>query len=258
VALGSALVAAAGSARAGGPDGYVEGGAVGWSSGAVFPGPPITTVPEPGRVPLQVESDGPPQVVGVYLGESRRRWGRHYHSFALHQDFCRTPCQLFALPGEVPLFLSGPGISSRPVEVGVPPNGLRVRMGAPSAAAVVGGTLFITFGGIATTLALVFLPIGLAVDDQGMTIAGGVLGAGGVAMLITGIVLVAAQPYGVMWSGPPLGAPIAPAAPAAPVVPAPMSDAARPARARIASSSVMFDARPIAGGGALLGATLRF
>jgi hypothetical protein len=168
---------------------------------------PLTAAPEPGRVPLQLESAGDAQIVGYwwrrsFLSGSYRGYPR-YRSITYHQDLCATPCQLFAWPGGVPLYVRAEGMTTRALDLPVPPTGLRVRLGTPSEAAAIASMLLVTFGLVTAVTGGALLLPGFLGPDASLRLAGAVTAGAGGVLLVPGIVLAATMSPNVAWSGPP-------------------------------------------------------
>jgi hypothetical protein len=155
----------------------------------------VSSAPQPGRVPLQV--------VGLVVGRYRVPMGRSYRTVTRHVDFCATPCQLFATPGALELYMSGPGIALRAETITVPPAGLRVRFHAPSSTALIGGALLATWGAVASVIGISLGAIGLGAGNEGLELSGGITLGVGTLLLVPSIVLVAAVRWGIAWQGPP-------------------------------------------------------
>jgi hypothetical protein len=135
------------------------------------------------------------------LSGQRARWGwGRYHpvlrTYNLWSPICRVPCGVAVDPGDVysirglrinpspPFMLPSTGLVALSVDVGH--TGPRV-----------GGVLLTVFGGIATTVGIVFASVGAGVSQSAssntgasmLTAGGTLLGIGG-TMLISGIVVL--------------------------------------------------------------------
>ncbi|MBW2462958.1 MAG: hypothetical protein JRH11_14995 [Deltaproteobacteria bacterium] len=110
---------------------------------------------------------------------------------------CRTPCAADLPPGRYVLGfpMRGGGRRLEREEIFLGPQQLaHVRaLGSyeGSGAGVPLGILGVTFGSIAMVLAAVFIPVGLAGDDEGVAIAGFVNLTAGLTLLIAGILALA-------------------------------------------------------------------
>jgi hypothetical protein len=163
----------------------------------------LSLMPEPGRVPLQVESPSARQVVGLVVGRYTVPARRGYRTVIRHSDFCTTPCQVFAHPGVMELYLSGPDVVTRTETIGVPLSGLRVRLNAPSLAAFSGGALLTTFGAIGAVAGIALGAVGLGTGNEGLATGGGITLAAGAALMVPGIAVLASMRWGIAWQGPP-------------------------------------------------------
>jgi hypothetical protein len=124
-------------------------------------------LPGPGKVPVQLESDGPPLLIG-----SVTPWSA---------PLCTTPCTLHLAPGGTPLHLGGPGRLESQTILDVRPDGQRVLLYsysrnrvAYSALGIAGGSLLALMG------AMAFIPTGS--DDPSISGVTATKAFGGIAL----------------------------------------------------------------------------
>jgi hypothetical protein len=160
---------------------------------------------EPRQVPLIVESVGRPQKVAL---DQRLILVRGRPSL-VDEPQCTTPCTLYVEPGARILHLAGDGVVPTKTDVVVPPEGLHLKMRAPSptrsfaagALDVVGitalilGTSFAAVGGAENAAATRDLHDGMLGAGVGML-------CGGTATLAIGIAIAASNKKGIAWQGP--------------------------------------------------------
>ncbi|MDF1566361.1 MAG: hypothetical protein P1V51_25240 [Deltaproteobacteria bacterium] len=156
--------------------------------------PPLSETPPlaegHGRVVVDV-ADGPTRVLQV-----ERQSGRYVATGVM----CESPC-FFDLPyGHYVFGFRSRGRSYRletsEVEVGETPMVYRFALGRYDAAgpAVPLGIVATTLGGMAFITGAALLPIGLAKDLDGMTLAGGITLAAGGALTTFGVVTIVINP----------------------------------------------------------------
>lgn len=122
-------------------------------------------VPGPGKVPVQLEADGPPLLIGsVAPGPA---------------PLCTTPCTLHLAPGGTPLHLGGPGRLEVQTILDVRPEGQRVLLHSYSRSRVVYSVLGLAGGSVVTLMgALAFIPVSDSLGRPVMTFGGIALGLG--------------------------------------------------------------------------------
>lgn len=115
---------------------------------------------------------------------------------------CRTPCSIYARPGELALLAGGVGIRSHAINLDVPRTGMEVTLRAPSIGKTWGGLMLSTFGIVSSLIGVIVGPIGASartVDSNGdwhhhpnvgLTAAGFTMLGLGIAMTVPGILLL--------------------------------------------------------------------
>lgn len=159
--------------------------------------------PEPGRVPLVVESAGPPMQIGEsFTSGVGNAWGSPM-SRPVGRLLCTTPCTLYVWPSTFTLQSTAPGFRTNVVAIPVPQSGLRVRLRASSRGAFYGGAGAAVGGGFVLLTGASFMIYAAALDGArssyfstpsptGFYVAGGVtLGIGVVGIVIGAIVMSA-------------------------------------------------------------------
>jgi hypothetical protein len=143
--------------------------------------------PGPGRVQVDVESDGAPQSIGVRAHDRG--------PFAEEPVVvCTTPCTLYVRPGMLPLFAIGPDDHARDYPIAVTSSGARVVLPAGSTARRAIGIAIIPIGAVGV-VAGVILAMCPTPPTVGGLDAGSMLAIGGVVMVVSGGALLRrAQP----------------------------------------------------------------
>jgi len=141
-------------------------------AGYDVPPPPVATLePGPGRAPVDLESVGRPQIVGnqtYWIGFREGIFGtRRPHIERGIARLCRTPCRIWAPPGELTLQFGGRGSFWHRVGITVPLNGARVTLERPSV--LLRAMTFATLAFGATTLAVAAITAALDLTPHGMT-----------------------------------------------------------------------------------------
>ncbi len=151
----------------------------------------------PDRVPLVIESPRGRQTLGVTVERSWLRVDR--------DDVCATPCTLFVPPGPMVLSSAGRGIAPEDTTLTVPPEGLLVRLRAPSEIARTGGRVLTVLGFFAGLAGAVLLISAASEAGSGhagsgttaLAIGGGSAMGAGAAMMIPGLILLGSSRGGV-------------------------------------------------------------
>jgi hypothetical protein len=147
-------------------------------------GPVFVLRPQPGRVPLVLQSNGPPLSVG---GETTVRLPEMLGDGIGGAPLCTTPCTLYVRPGPVVLWSGGQDREPSTTHLEVPASGLSVRMRSVSNMAfvravswVLNGSLLIIAGGAIAGFPIItpFLS-----NEESLALGLGIIGGG--AALIT-------------------------------------------------------------------------
>jgi hypothetical protein len=113
--------------------------------------PPARPLPQPGWVPLTVESDGDSVNVGPGLARPGSQLGRRVWM----QNMCATPCTYYVLPGSVRVQTA---YGERELKLDVPPDGLDVKIHPASTGSSMFGMTLWMLGGPLVLASAIFMP----------------------------------------------------------------------------------------------------
>jgi hypothetical protein len=166
--------------------------------------PPRSDVPPaPGTTRVYVDVvDGPSEVYALArTAVAVRVDDQEVAASALVTEvLCVTPCSLDLRPGRQSLAFPVRGAPGRlelaTLDVGARPLLYRRVLGHrdPGGAGMVLGILGVTFGGLSLVTGATLLPVGLGVDSDGMTLAGGITLAAGALLTTVGILAIRGDP----------------------------------------------------------------
>jgi hypothetical protein len=154
--------------------------------------------PGPGRVPLHVYTTRTPLTVGMIPGQILNRRGLATASPLL---LCQTPCTLYVVPGEVPLYTETEGHRAYRTILTVPPDGLGVQMRSSTIGRQKTGVLFSVLGPVTVAIGAGMFASG-ASGSLPLFLLGIDTIAKGLAALIGGGVLLTGNRRGVAHTAP--------------------------------------------------------